>query len=129
MPHRDSCQDNFFFLGHFQFDTNGDGQISTAELREAMKKLLGQQVPSGWRSLPSSLRQSINHCPSDLSPCSSLVNAVSLRPSDVHTFLSTSQVGHRDLEEILRDIDLNGDGHVDFEGKRIQNHSTNQNTP
>uniref|UniRef100_A0AAV2J0R0 EF-hand domain-containing protein n=1 Tax=Knipowitschia caucasica TaxID=637954 RepID=A0AAV2J0R0_KNICA len=41
--------------------------ISTAELREAMKKLLGQQV------------------------------------------------GHRDLEEILRDIDLNGDGQVDFE--------------
>uniref|UniRef100_A0A3B4V226 Calcium binding protein 1b n=1 Tax=Seriola dumerili TaxID=41447 RepID=A0A3B4V226_SERDU len=27
-----------------EFDTNGDGQISTAELREAMKKLLGQQV-------------------------------------------------------------------------------------
>lgn len=26
------------------------------------------------------------------------------------------QVGHRDLEDILRDIDLNGDGHVDFEG-------------
>uniref|UniRef100_A0A3P8UKE1 Calcium binding protein 1b n=1 Tax=Cynoglossus semilaevis TaxID=244447 RepID=A0A3P8UKE1_CYNSE len=29
-----------------EFDTNGDGQISTAELREAMKKLLGQQVQS-----------------------------------------------------------------------------------
>lgn len=27
------------------------------------------------------------------------------------------QVGHRDLEDILRDIDLNGDGHVDFEGE------------
>uniref|UniRef100_A0A4W5N5E0 Calcium binding protein 1b n=1 Tax=Hucho hucho TaxID=62062 RepID=A0A4W5N5E0_9TELE len=27
-----------------EFDTNGDGQISTSELREAMKKLLGQQV-------------------------------------------------------------------------------------
>ncbi|KAG7272416.1 hypothetical protein CRUP_013170 [Coryphaenoides rupestris] len=25
------------------------------------------------------------------------------------------EVGHRDLEDILRDIDLNGDGHVDFE--------------
>nr|XP_033813041.1 calcium-binding protein 1 [Geotrypetes seraphini] len=27
-----------------EFDTNGDGEISTTELREAMKKLLGQQV-------------------------------------------------------------------------------------
>lgn len=26
------------------------------------------------------------------------------------------QVGHRDLEDILKDIDLNGDGRVDFEG-------------
>lgn len=31
-----------FFL--MKFDTNGDGAISTAELREAMRKLLGQQV-------------------------------------------------------------------------------------
>uniref|UniRef100_W5MMR0 Calcium binding protein 2a n=1 Tax=Lepisosteus oculatus TaxID=7918 RepID=W5MMR0_LEPOC len=50
-----------------QFDSNGDGQISTAELREAMKKLLGQQ----------------------------------LNP--------------REIDEILRDVDLNGDGLVDFE--------------
>ncbi|XP_067861754.1 calcium-binding protein 1-like isoform X1 [Heptranchias perlo] len=27
-----------------EFDTNGDGEISTTELREAMKKLLGQQI-------------------------------------------------------------------------------------
>ncbi|XP_053332177.1 calcium-binding protein 1b isoform X4 [Clarias gariepinus] len=27
-----------------EFDANGDGQISTSELQEAMKKLLGQQV-------------------------------------------------------------------------------------
>lgn len=27
-----------------KFDTNGDGAISTSELREAMRKLLGQQV-------------------------------------------------------------------------------------
>ncbi|XP_014804275.1 PREDICTED: calcium-binding protein 2-like [Calidris pugnax] len=27
-----------------EFDTNGDGQISMAELREAMRKLLGQQL-------------------------------------------------------------------------------------
>ena len=27
-----------------QFDTNGDGAISLSELREAMRKLLGQQV-------------------------------------------------------------------------------------
>lgn len=53
-----------------QFDTNGDGEISTSELREAMKKLLGQQV------------------------------------------------GHRDIEEIIRDVDLNGDGRVDFEGEK-----------
>lgn len=36
--------DQAFSLINPQFDTNGDGQISTAELREAMKKLLGQQV-------------------------------------------------------------------------------------
>ncbi|XP_018587082.2 calcium-binding protein 1a [Scleropages formosus] len=37
-----------------EFDTNGDGAISTAELREAMKKLLGQQV--GHRDLEDILR-------------------------------------------------------------------------
>lgn len=31
------------------------------------------------------------------------------------------QVGHRDLEDILKDIDLNGDGRVDFEGKNCEN--------
>lgn len=52
-----------------QFDSNGDGQISVTELREAMKKLMGEQ----------------------------------LNP--------------RDIDDILRDADLNGDGLVDFEGK------------
>lgn len=33
----------------FQFDTNGDGEISTGELREAMRKLLGQQVSAFGR--------------------------------------------------------------------------------
>lgn len=51
-----------------QFDTNGDGQISMAELREAMRKLLGQQL------------------------------------------------NYREVDEILKDVDLNGDGLVDFEG-------------
>uniref|UniRef100_A0A3B5LD99 Calcium binding protein 1b n=1 Tax=Xiphophorus couchianus TaxID=32473 RepID=A0A3B5LD99_9TELE len=51
-----------------EFDTNGDGQISTAELREAMKKLLGQQVRSRSESLPSSRRLSINQCPTDFCP-------------------------------------------------------------
>lgn len=52
-------------FSRFQFDTNGDGQISTAELREAMKKLLGQQVQSCWESLSSSLELSVTHgvCP------------------------------------------------------------------
>lgn len=27
------------------------------------------------------------------------------------------QVGHKDVEDILRDVDLNGDGLVDFEGR------------
>lgn len=53
-----------------QFDSNGDGQISLAELREAMKKLMGQQL------------------------------------------------NQREIDEILRDVDLNGDGLVDFEGRR-----------
>lgn len=52
-----------------QFDSNGDGQISLAELREAMKKLMGEQL------------------------------------------------NHREIDEILRDVDLNGDGLVDFEGE------------
>lgn len=52
-----------------QFDANGDGQISLIELREAMKKLMGEQVTN------------------------------------------------REISEILRDVDLNGDGLVDFEGK------------
>ncbi|XP_076126144.1 calcium-binding protein 1 isoform X2 [Alosa pseudoharengus] len=37
-----------------EFDTNGDGEISTSELREAMRKLLGQQV--GHRDLEDILR-------------------------------------------------------------------------
>lgn len=52
-----------------QFDTNGDGQISMAELREAMRKLLGQQL------------------------------------------------NYREVDEILKDVDINGDGLVDFEGR------------
>lgn len=58
-------------LSRVQFDSNGDGQISLNELREAMKKLMGEQVTN------------------------------------------------REINEILRDVDLNGDGLVDFEGERI----------
>ncbi|XP_033984700.1 calcium-binding protein 5-like [Trematomus bernacchii] len=50
-----------------EFDSDGDGQISLGELREAMKKLMGEQL------------------------------------------------NHREIDEILRDVDLNGDGEVDFE--------------
>ncbi|NWY16438.1 CABP2 protein, partial [Aphelocoma coerulescens] len=52
-----------------EFDTNGDGQISVPELREAMRKLLGQQL------------------------------------------------NYQEVDEILKDVDLNGDGLVDFEGR------------
>uniref|UniRef100_A0A8C6VFR8 EF-hand domain-containing protein n=1 Tax=Naja naja TaxID=35670 RepID=A0A8C6VFR8_NAJNA len=52
----------------YNFDSNGDGQISIAELREAMHKLLGQQL------------------------------------------------NYQEMDEILQDVDLNGDGLVDFEG-------------
>lgn len=54
-----------------QFDSDGDGQISLGELREAMKKLMGEQL------------------------------------------------NHREIDEILRDVDLNGDGQVDFEGTHV----------
>ncbi|XP_028914612.1 calcium-binding protein 1 isoform X1 [Ornithorhynchus anatinus] len=37
-----------------EFDTNGDGEISTSELREAMKKLLGHQV--GHRDIEDIIR-------------------------------------------------------------------------
>lgn len=50
-----------------EFDSNGDGQISVMELREAMRKLMGEQLTN------------------------------------------------REIDEILRDVDLNGDGLVDFE--------------
>lgn len=55
-----------------QFDSDGDGQISLGELREAMKKLMGEQL------------------------------------------------NHREIDEILRDVDLNGDGQVDFEGTHVK---------
>ncbi|XP_061535104.1 calcium-binding protein 2a isoform X3 [Phycodurus eques] len=54
-----------------EFDSDGDGQISLGELREAMKKLMGEQL------------------------------------------------NHREIDEILRDVDLNGDGEVDFEGEDV----------
>uniref|UniRef100_A0A673W2D6 Calcium binding protein 2a n=1 Tax=Salmo trutta TaxID=8032 RepID=A0A673W2D6_SALTR len=52
-----------------EFDSNGDGQISLAELKEAMKKLVGEQL------------------------------------------------NQPEIDEILRDVDLNGDGLLDFEEK------------
>lgn len=59
------------YIWFSQFDSDGDGQISLGELREAMKKLMGEQL------------------------------------------------NHREIDEILRDVDLNGDGQVDFEGERF----------
>lgn len=49
---------------------NGDGEISTAEMREAIAALLGEQLKA------------------------------------------------QEVDEILQDVDLNGDGHVDFDGER-----------
>lgn len=60
---------SLYSIHYFQFDSDGDGQISLGELREAMKKLMGEQL------------------------------------------------NHREIDEILRDVDLNGDGQVDFEGE------------
>ncbi|XP_039373823.1 calcium-binding protein 4-like [Mauremys reevesii] len=48
-----------------ELDRNGDGEISSTELKDALLALLGEQIPL--------------------------------------------------LEEILRDVNLNGDGHVDFD--------------
>lgn len=52
-----------------QFDMNGDGEISSAEMREAIAALLGEQLKA------------------------------------------------QEVDEILQDVDLNGDGHVDFDGE------------
>ncbi|KAM6308596.1 calcium-binding protein 4 [Aegotheles albertisi] len=49
-----------------EFDVNGDGEISRAEMREAIAALLGEQLKA------------------------------------------------QEVDEILQDVDLNGDGHVDF---------------
>lgn len=49
---------------------NGDGEISTTEMREAIAALLGEQLKA------------------------------------------------QEVDEILQDVDLNGDGHVDFDGER-----------
>lgn len=35
--------------------------------------------------------------------------------------LMGEQLHHREIDEILRDVDLNGDGQVDFEGECIFN--------
>ncbi|NXM65550.1 CABP4 protein, partial [Serilophus lunatus] len=50
-----------------EFDMNGDGEISNAEMREAIAALLGEQLKA------------------------------------------------QEVDEILQDVDLNGDGHVDFD--------------
>nr|XP_009684041.1 PREDICTED: calcium-binding protein 4-like [Struthio camelus australis] len=50
-----------------EFDVNGDGEISSAEMREAIAALLGEQLKA------------------------------------------------QEVDEILQDVDLNGDGHVDFD--------------
>ncbi|KAI6068387.1 Calcium-binding protein 4 isoform X1 [Aix galericulata] len=52
-----------------QFDMNGDGEISSAEMREAIAALLGEQLKA------------------------------------------------QEVDEILQDVDLNGDGRVDFDGE------------
>ncbi|NXN63418.1 CABP4 protein, partial [Himantopus himantopus] len=52
-----------------EFDMNGDGEISSAEMREAIAALLGEQLKA------------------------------------------------QEVDEILQDVDLNGDGRVDFDGE------------
>lgn len=54
-----------------QFDSDGDGQITLDEMKEALKTLLGEKLKKG------------------------------------------------ELEEILKELDLNGDGTVDFDGEHI----------
>lgn len=55
--------------GVLQFDVNGDGEISSAEMRQAIAALLGEQLKA------------------------------------------------QEVDEILQDVDLNGDGRVDFDGE------------
>ncbi|XP_019352324.2 calcium-binding protein 4 isoform X4 [Alligator mississippiensis] len=54
-----------------QFDMDGDGEISSMELKDAISALLGEQLKI------------------------------------------------QEVEEILQDVDLNGDGHVDFDGEAV----------
>jgi Ca2+-binding EF-hand superfamily protein len=69
LPHLTLLPPVLLLLLLLQFDSNGDGQISLAELKEAMKKLVGEQL------------------------------------------------NQPEIDEILRDVDLNGDGLLDFEGE------------
>ncbi|NXY52140.1 CABP4 protein, partial [Ceuthmochares aereus] len=54
-----------------EFDMNGDGEISSSEMREAIAALLGEQLKA------------------------------------------------QEVDEILQDVDLNGDGRVDFDGEEV----------
>lgn len=110
-------------LSNTQFDTNGDGAISISELRDAMRKLLGQQVRVRL------LLRWLEYISMDilkLLPLYHKVHNFALTASYVFGILAYlknaivfPQVCPKDLEDILRDVDLNGDGLVDFEGKSL----------
>ncbi|KAJ3614417.1 hypothetical protein NHX12_017991 [Muraenolepis orangiensis] len=95
-----------------EFDSDGDGQISLGELREAMKKLMGEQL--NHHEIDEILRDvDLNGDGQFDSDGDGQISLGELR--EAMKKLMGEQLNHHEIDEILRDVDLNGDGQVDFE--------------
>ncbi|MCJ8735464.1 hypothetical protein PDJAM_G00247460 [Pangasius djambal] len=106
-----------------EFDTNGDGEISTSELREAMRKLLGHQV--GHRDLEDILKD-IDLNGDGRVDFEELREAFKEFDKDKDGFISCKDLGNcmrtmgympteMELIELSQQINMNLGGHVDFD--------------
>ncbi|MGH0162724.1 UNVERIFIED_CONTAM: hypothetical protein FKN15_064239 [Acipenser sinensis] len=96
-----------------EFDTNGDGEISTAELREAMRKLLGQQV--GHRDLEEILRDvDLNgdgHVDFEVGGHVDFEDFVELMGPKLLAE-TADMIGVKELRDAFKEFDTNGDGEI-----------------